>query len=91
LLKENNIILLEKNDKKTTSFYLFSHKNVVFMTEPISITKLFLELVVIFLVAYYEAPLLFYIINKNYKIFFFYYKLVTLFNLYKFLLVRFKI
>jgi hypothetical protein len=48
------------------SFYLFSHKNVVFMTEPIFITKPFLALGVIFLVAYYEAPLLFYIINKNY-------------------------
>jgi len=40
------------------------------MTEPIYITKPFLALGVIFLVAYYEAPLLFYIINKNYFIIF---------------------
>jgi hypothetical protein len=33
------------------------------MTEPISITKPFLAFGVIFLVAYNEAPLLFYIIS----------------------------
>jgi hypothetical protein len=59
------------------------------MIKPISITKPFLALGLIFLVTYYEAPLLFYLVIK--KNFFFDYYLVTLYNLYKLLLVRFKI
>jgi hypothetical protein len=54
-----------KNGLKKIILYI-----LVFMTEPIFITKPFLALGVIFLVAYYEAPLLFYIINKNYEIIF---------------------
>jgi hypothetical protein len=50
-----------------------------FKTKFISTTKPFLALWVIFLVVHNEAPLLFYT------------KLVTLYNLYKLLLVIFKI